>query len=318
MGTNYYQEYSEDDPPDLNDISPEDIDVADISEDLINFGKSAENALPEGALDNFQEGIEKKMKELQTINKSSTSIVAEELKSLYQDAILQLEDSEKTVLDNLKEKESNYFTYIIGSDKYNTALSLRYNKMVEQHISKYNAFFNKINTEIKSLIKIFTQLSNSNQITTSALMKIQKENVKIKKHLDQTYGSIHTNDRKTYYINNEIGKMNIVNGIALLIYYACFIYYAFKTFNKQITPKSVVIILLLFLLPIAILPFILFILKSIVNKVSTMYTSGPQNMFLNNNIYKPPKDLSYYNNPPSPKKDDKKNENNTKPGFLWF
>ena len=43
MGTNYYQEYSEDDPPDLNDISPEDIDVADISEDLINFGKSALN-----------------------------------------------------------------------------------------------------------------------------------------------------------------------------------------------------------------------------------------------------------------------------------
>jgi len=318
MPTNYYEEYSDDDPPDLNDMSSDDIDVADISDDLINFGKTAENALPEGALDDFQYGIEERMNELQKLNNSSTSIEAEELKSLYQDAILQLEDSDKTVLDNLKERESNYFTHVIGADKYNTALSLRYNKMVEQHISKYNAFFNKINTEMKSLIKIFTQLSNSNKITTSALMKIQKENVKIKKHLDQTYGAIHTNDRKTYYINNEIGKMNIINGIALLIYYACFIYYAFKFFNKQITPKTVIITLLLLLLPIVILPFILFILKSIVNKASTMYTSGPRNMFLNNNIYKPPKDLSYYNNPPPPKKDDKKNESNTKPGFLWF
>ena len=211
MGTNYYQEYSEDDPPDLNDISADDIDVDDISGDIINFGKTAENALPEGALDNFQEGIEEKMKELQNINNSSTSIVAEELKALYQDAILQLEDSDKTVLDNLKERESNYFTHVMGADKYNTALSLRYNKMVEQHISKYNAFFNKINTEIKSLIKIFTQLSNSNKITSSALIKIQKENAKIKKHLDLMYGSIHTNDRKTYYINNEIKVLYLVN-----------------------------------------------------------------------------------------------------------
>ena len=36
MGTNYYQEYSEDDPPDLNDISADDIDVDDISGDIIN------------------------------------------------------------------------------------------------------------------------------------------------------------------------------------------------------------------------------------------------------------------------------------------
>ena len=318
MPTNYYEKYSEDDPPDLSDMDADDLDSAGVSGDLMDFGKAAEKALPEGALDDFRYGIEERMKELVKLNSSSTSVVAEELKSLYQDAILQLEDSEKTVLDNLKEKESNYFTHVMGADKYNIALNLRYNKMVEQHISKYNAFFNKINTEIRSLIRIFTQLSKSNKITTSALIKIQNENKKIKKHLDQTYGAIHTNDRKTYYINNEIGKMNIVNGIALLIYYACFIYYAFKFFNKQITPKTVIITLLLLLLPIVILPFILFILKSIVNKASTMYTSGPRNMFLNNNIYKPPKDLAYYNNPPSPKKDDKKNESNTKPGFLWF
>lgn len=318
MPTDYYEKYSEDDPPDLSDMDADDLDRAGVSGDLMDFGKAAEKALPEGALDDFRYGIEERMKELVKLNSSSTSVVAEELKSLYQDAILQLEDSEKTVLDNLKEKESNYFTHVMGADKYNIALNLRYNKMVEQHISKYNAFFNKINTEIRSLIRIFTQLSKSNKITTSALIKIQNENKKIKKHLDQTYGAIHTNDRKTYYINNEIGKMNIVNGIALLIYYACFIYYAFKFFNKQITPKTVIITLLLLLLPIVILPFILFILKSIVNKASTMYTSGPRNMFLNNNIYKPPKDLAYYNNPPSPKKDDKKNESNTKPGFLWF
>ena len=318
MPTDYYEKYSEDDPPDLSDMDADDLDRAGVSGDLMDFGKAAEKALPEGALDDFRYGIEERMKELVKLNSSSTSVVAEELKSLYQDAILQLEDSEKTVLDNLKEKESNYFTHVMGADKYSIALNLRYNKMVEQHISKYNAFFNKINTEIKSLIKIFTQLTNSNKITASSLMKIQTENTKIKKHLDLTYAAIHTNDRKTYYMNNEIGKMNIVNGIALLIYYACFIYYAFKFFNKKITPKSVIITLLLLLLPIVILPFILFILKSIVNKVSTMYTSGPQNMFLNNNIYKPPNDLSYYNKPPLPKKDDKKDENNTKPGFLWF
>ncbi len=314
---NYYQQYSPDDPPGLSDMSPEDIDVAGISENVIEFGKSAENALPEGALEDFRDELQEKMTELNNINNTNSNIKAEELKALYQDAILQLKNSKKTVLDNLKEKELNYFTHILGTSKYNNMINLRYEKMVEQHISKYNSFFNQINKEIESLVSILKQLNKSNSITSSSLQRIRENNKKIKKHLDQTYASINTNDRKSYYINNEIGKMNIVNGIALFIYYMFFIYYIFNAFQKPITPVSVTIIVLLFLLPIAIMPFLLFLLKLVISKILNMYTSGPKNVFLNNNIYKPPKDLTDYNRPRDPSSDmQEKNINNI--GFLWY
>ena len=65
------------------------------------------------------------------------------------------------------------------------------------------------------------------------------------------------------------------------------------------------------------IPFLLFLLKLVISKILNMYTSGPKNVFLNNNIYKPPNDLTDYNRPRD-FSSDMQEKNNNSIGFLWY
>tara|TARA_Y100000816_G_C25841123_1_gene439559 strand:- start:143 stop:628 length:486 start_codon:yes stop_codon:yes gene_type:complete len=161
-------------------------------------------------------------------------------------------------------------------------------------------------------------LGKNNEITKSALKAVEQENKRLKKEINTMYASIQTNNRNAFYIDNEIGKMNIFNGMALFLYYLIFVVYIIKLLknNNVKTKITYVIALILAILPIIILPFILFIGKNIVKYIKNISTSGPENAFLNIHEYKPPLNVGEYELQENTKKAPDKQSSAL--SFLWI
>ena len=254
---------------------------------------------------------------LKMMRKDGVIVNTEELedkKNKYEAAIQRLENSG----ENLKMEERSYLINKYGDSAYYDAIDLRYENMVTKHIYRYNLYFNSILNDINLLLNIFQQLGKNNEITKSALKAVEQENKRLKKEINTMYASIQTNNRNAFYIDNEIGKMNIFNGMALFLYYLIFVVYIIKLLknNNVKTKITYVIALILAILPIIILPFILFIGKNIVKYIKNISTSGPENAFLNIHEYKPPLNVGEYELQENTKKAPDKQSSAL--SFLWI
>jgi len=121
----------------------------------------------------------------------------------------------------------NYYTYIYGENKYNEILEKDYQNKAQHIIDIYNnKNINDINKNIHSQIDTYNSLLTNYTNVLELFKKYTIENTELFKQVKEESNNILTNERKTYYENQEIDNLNgFYSYILFVIYYIIVICY---------------------------------------------------------------------------------------------
>jgi hypothetical protein len=174
--------------------------------------------------------------------------------------------------------KQNYYTYVSGESGYNEMMESEY-KQKSQLISQkfkntYNEEINNIQTQIDTFNASLINFSNVEDLYNQYV----KENEKLTKQLKNDSNDVLTNERKTYYEDQEIGSLNAYHYYLLIIYVIvviCFAVFSF-IYPSQFSFISRVLLLILFIA----LPFIsTWILGKIVFLIYWLFGFLPKNVY---------------------------------------
>ena len=144
--------------------------------------------------------------------------------------------------------EKKYIIFTQGEDAYNTLLETRLQAKSKLIVDKFsNVFYEEID-------KIKTQLQTYNGILINVkniidlLNSYKKENRELLKELKEDTNEVLTNERKTFYEDQNIGSLSgWIYYILLLVYIACILYFMFIS---QTWMKKVIVLIIFAILPL--------------------------------------------------------------------
>lgn len=174
--------------------------------------------------------------------------------------------------------EENYIVFTQGQVAYKKLENERLTSQYNQYVTAFQNNFNKQVNAIQNNINTYSGLAVNYKNVYDLYKKYQKENSEFKKKYYSENSNVVTNDRKTYYENQEVETLNFVYIIILIIYAIVVIVYFFSaffyasSFNWKI--KLAIFILLL------LLPFVSTqLLSLIVSFVYKIYDLLPKNVY---------------------------------------
>jgi hypothetical protein len=173
----------------------------------------------------------------------------------------------------------NYSTYVSSQTDSKKTMEPEYRAEAEELAKKYKKSYD---TEV---IKINTLLDNYNMLLVNfknveeLYNKYKKENSRLFKQLKNQKNDTITNERQTYYEDQEIETLNSYYFYILwIIYIIVFIYYAifYLIFPSQISFIIRVLVLCIFI----VLPFVsTWILGKIIQLVYWLFSFIPKNVY---------------------------------------
>jgi hypothetical protein len=173
----------------------------------------------------------------------------------------------------------NYYTYISGQNGYDEMieeeLKEKADLFVEMFKDNYESEISKIRTQIQTYNGLFINFRN----VVDLYNKYKKENIELTKELKEETNDILTNDRKTYYENQQIDGLNLIYYYILWIIYfvivACLGVFSF-IYPSQYNWKMRIFILILFIG----LPFVsTIILGKFIQLVYWLFGILPKNVY---------------------------------------
>ena len=201
-------------------------------------------------------------------------------------SIEDLKDKYLTAQSNLtlaepqyQQAKQNYYTYVSGENGYKEMMESEYNTAADLIASEfkenYDIEISKINTQIDTLNSILINYSN----VVDFYNKYKKENKTLSKQLKDETNDILTNERKTYYEDQQISSLNGYYYYILLVIYVivviCFTVFLF-IYPSQFSFIRKIMFLFLFI----ILPFIsTWILGSIIYILYWLFGLLPKNVY---------------------------------------
>jgi hypothetical protein len=175
----------------------------------------------------------------------------------------------KKELITYKDGESGYNEYI---DK---ELISQADAIASAYQEKFNTDINNIQNSINTYKGLFVNLNN----VFDLFKKYELENKELEKTLKIKSSDILTNDRKTFYEDEGIGKLKTYYYIFLFIYIFVVIVFLLSTFLVKTSVKISTRIFILFLM--IIYPFICYILLEILKYIYTHIK-----YFFSSNVYR--------------------------------
>jgi hypothetical protein len=176
--------------------------------------------------------------------------------------------------------QKNYVTFTEGEPEYNELLEKQLQQKAELITQKFQENFNKdvkeINTQINTYSGILIHFKNIVEL----FLTYKKENIKLTKQLKEETNDVLTNERKTYYQDQEIDTLKYYYFYFLLTIYIivvlCYIVFSLiYPSNTSILKRFGILIALI------ILPFISsFILGFIIFIAYKVYNLLPKNVYL--------------------------------------
>jgi hypothetical protein len=170
---------------------------------------------------------------------------AEELKKQYLESKSNLTLAEP----NFELAQKKYYTYISGKSGYDNLmekqLTTQADLFVTEFKNNYNTEINKINTQLYTYNGLVINVNN----IVDLYNKYKRENIALLKELKYDTNDILTNDRKTYYEDQQIDGLNIYYYVLCVIYIIvmiCFIIFKFKSPNRMKHIFIFVLFLILF------------------------------------------------------------------------
>jgi hypothetical protein len=175
--------------------------------------------------------------------------------------------------------KQNYYTYVSGEAGFNELMEKEYKEKAElianQFKETYNEEITKINTQLNTYDSLNVNYNNVNDL----YKYYKKENWQLMKQLKEDTNDILTNDRKTYYEEQQIGFLNYFYFYVLLTIYIIviisFIMFSF-IYPSVFQWKTMIGIVVIFIL----LPFIsTWILGKIIEFVYFVFGLLPKNVY---------------------------------------
>ena len=179
----------------------------------------------------------------------------ETLRRSYDQSLLNMKEAPNKV----KIAEKEYYISMNGSEFYNNVLKDRYNteildestKIIDEQTNNLTTFNSLVNDyDISNVyIKRITDLMN----------RLVLENTTLNNKIDSISSSVTTNDRKTYYEEQQINYVETWKTYILYIYWLLFIVYCIVALifkNKIVCYKTWIKILILALVPMIVFPLL--------------------------------------------------------------
>jgi hypothetical protein len=177
--------------------------------------------------------------------------------------------------------KKNYYTFISGQNGYDEILENELNTETDNIITKFK---NSLKDEIEK-IKIQLETYNSILINFNNVEELnhqyKKENILLFNQLKNKSNDVFTNDRKTYYEDQEINLLKNYYSYILIIVYIivvlCFGVFS-QIYPSQTTWKIKLFLLIFFI----ILPFIsTWVFGKIIQMIYWLYSLLPKNVYKN-------------------------------------
>ena len=200
----------------------------------------------------------------------------EKLKQLYLDAKTNLASGPS----RLQMAEKKYITFSQGEQAYNEYLDKTLEKKAEIIANTFSNNFNEEANKIKTQTKIYESLYINYKNVLDLLKKYVKENIVLTKKLKEETNDVLTNQRKTYYEEQNIDSLKFYYFYFLLtIYIIVFVSFAVCQF---IYPSNISWKIRLFLLfCFALLPFFsTWLLGMIVYLAYKIFNLLPKNVYI--------------------------------------
>jgi len=175
--------------------------------------------------------------------------------------------------------EKNYVTFTQGSVAYNELLDNQLHKKAEIIAEKFTEKFNEENTKIKSQINTYSGLLINFKNIFDLFIKYKKENVLLFKKLKEGTNDVLTNERKTYYEDQNIDRLKLFYFYFLLVVYIIFVI-CFASFSLIYPSQSNWMVRLVIFIALIALPFVsTWILGIIIYLIYEGYNLLPKNVY---------------------------------------
>lgn len=200
---------------------------------------------------------------------------ADELKNKYitSEANLALAEPEYQIA------KQNYYTYVSGQSGYDDMMEAEYTEKAEIISEKFKETYSdeisKINTQLDTYNSLLVNFRNVADLYT----QYKKENIQLFKELKNQTNDVLTNERKTYYEDQEIESLNgyyiYIFWIIYIIVFICFVIFSI-VYPTQTSLTIRVLLLCVFIL----LPFVsTWILGKIIQLIYFLFSFVPKNVY---------------------------------------
>jgi len=179
----------------------------------------------------------------------------------------------------LQVAEKNYVTFTAGGAAYNELyekqLKEKADKAIEQYKEKYDEITEKIKKQIETYKGIFINFRN----VADLYSKYKKENAELVKSLKNTTSDVLTNERKTFYQDQQVDVLKFYYYYIILIIY-CICIFCFAIFSLIYPSKTDWKIRLATFIGLLLLPFVsTWFLGLFIYIVYTIYELIPKNVY---------------------------------------
>jgi|688.fasta_scaffold546241_2 hypothetical protein len=175
--------------------------------------------------------------------------------------------------------EKNYITFTEGTPAYDEVIDNRLNEEAEKITDVFIENFNNSSQNISSQIETYNSLILNYKNVLELYLKYKVENIELAKQLKDETNDILTNDRKTYYEDQQIDSLKYFYFYFLLsVYVVCVICYLIFSFVYPSQTKFIIrfgIFVCLVLLPF----FSSMILSTIIELLHVAYNLLPKNVY---------------------------------------
>jgi hypothetical protein len=200
----------------------------------------------------------------------------EKLKQQYLDA----ETNMNTAPAQFQEARQNYLTFTQGDAVYSENMEAELQETSQTIADEFSQKFDEDSAKIETQIDTYNGLFLNFKNVFELYEKYKKENIKLFNRLKNETNDVLTNERKTYYEDQQIDNLkSFYFYILLVVYIICVVCFGIFTLKYTTNWSSFIqkIIILVFLI---ILPFIsTFVLGKLINFIYEVYDLLPKNVY---------------------------------------
>jgi len=200
---------------------------------------------------------------------------SEKLKQNYQNAQTNLASASNQV----QVAERNYVTFTQGEPAYNELQDNQLQQQAQIIADKFNENFNEETNKIRSQINTYNGLLINFKNIFDLERKYKKENEELYKELKEETNDVLTNERKTYYQDQNIDSLKFYYYYFLLSIYVIFVL-CFAAFSLMYPSQTSWKVRLALLVIFIALPFVsTWILGKIIYLIYEAYNLLPKNVY---------------------------------------
>ena len=180
--------------------------------------------------------------------------------------------------DQLRQAQKNYFLYSFGTAEYDDVISKQLNSKVEKIASTLQQEFDQNVENANTLTDSYETLDSQNEYMVDLKNKYIKENAALTLKIKDISTDIVTNDRKTYYQEQNMDRVDGWYNLytALYIILLVILLIAILLANSKYSFKIKIIVFLLFLLYPFVIKYIIIIVVGVLKNVSELF---PKNIY---------------------------------------